>query len=94
MRINSRDLPLPLKRDVLAKLFTEEVRKGPRLDSRQRESSINQLLTAKSKRLRCPLRSKKMRQHAQYFRFLRGERENRGRGWRSLIRTALHVKFP
>jgi hypothetical protein len=51
--------------------------KGHRLGSRQRESSINQLLAAASKLLRSP-RVEENAQRAQYFRSSRGERENSG----------------
>jgi hypothetical protein len=68
----------------LARVNPEDLAKGHRLDSRQRESSSNQLLTAEFKLLRCP-QSKKMRDHAHYFRvFCRG-RENRGLlGWETV----------
>src|SRR5258708_26723398 len=43
---------------------------GHRLDSRQRESSINQLLTAESKLLRCPQIEENARRWALFSSFL------------------------
>ncbi len=54
---------------------------GHRLDSRQRESSINQLLTAESKLLRCPQIEENARRCALFSSFLWRTRNLRT-GWR------------
>jgi hypothetical protein len=55
--------------------------KGHRLDSRQRESSINQVLTAESKLLRCPPVGENARTCALFSSSLQRARKSRT-GWR------------
>ena len=55
--------------------------KGHRLDSRQRESSLNQLLTAESTPLRCPQIEENARACALFSSFLQRTRKSRT-GWR------------
>jgi hypothetical protein len=73
-------------------LFTRGQDKGDRLDSRPRESRMNQLLTSESNHLRCSS-FRKMREHAHYFRVFCGERGNRGLlGGAQSIRTLRRLR--